>query len=115
MSVHRAVADVLLGMGIVAELICVLGVCWMRDAVDKLHFVAAGSTLGPILVGAAVILTGFASASATIQSVVALAAVAVLNPVLTHATGRLAWQREYAGRRRPEGTMGSSGRPRSAS
>lgn len=97
MSAHLVVADALLVAGVAAELLCVLGVCWMRSTFDKLHFAAAASTLGPVLVAVATVLVGFSSPSATIQCAVALAAIVLLNPVLTHATGRLAWEIEVRG------------------
>lgn len=42
MSATTLVADVLLGAGVLAELVCCLGVVWMRDVFDRLHFSAAG-------------------------------------------------------------------------
>lgn len=85
-------ADFFLYAGILAELVCVIGVVWMKDTFDQLHFSAAGSTLGPLLIAVAVVLTGFSSLSGTVECVVAVAALITLNPVLTHATGRLAWR-----------------------
>ena len=58
MSARTASADVLLALGVLAELLCVLGVVWMRDALDRLHFAGAGTTVGPLLVGAAVLVNG---------------------------------------------------------
>jgi monovalent cation/proton antiporter MnhG/PhaG subunit len=89
-SVRIAAADVLLVLGVLTELICVIGVVWLRDVFDRLHFVGAGSTVGPVLVGIAVCVNGMSTASALAQSLAALAALVVLNPVLTHATGRAA-------------------------
>jgi monovalent cation/proton antiporter MnhG/PhaG subunit len=89
-SAVRVVADVALAAGVVAQLVCCLGVWWMRDVFDRLHFAAAGSTVGPVLIGVAVALTGFSSVSGTVQALAAVAFLVVLNPVLTHATGRAA-------------------------
>jgi monovalent cation/proton antiporter MnhG/PhaG subunit len=91
-SAHEVVAEVLVTFGVAAELICVLGVCWLRDVFDKLHFAAASSTLGPLSIGAAAVAAGFSSISATIQCVVAVLLLVALNPVLTHVTARLVWQ-----------------------
>ena len=88
MSLRAATADTLVVLGVLAELLCVLGVVWMRDVLDRLHFAAAGTTIGPVLVAAAVAVAGMATVSALVQSLAALVALVVLNPVLTHATGR---------------------------
>ena len=88
MSVRTVAADALLVLGVTAEVVCVVGVVWMRDVFDRLHFVAAGTTMGPVLVAAAVGLTGMSSVSALVESLAALLLLLVLNPVLTHATAR---------------------------
>jgi multisubunit Na+/H+ antiporter MnhG subunit len=84
----HVVATVLLWCGVAAELLCVVGVVWLRDAFDGLHFVAAATTVGPVLIAVAVILTGFPSVAGTIGCVSACVALLVLNPMLTSATGR---------------------------
>jgi monovalent cation/proton antiporter MnhG/PhaG subunit len=89
-SVAEAAARALLVMGVAAELVCCVGVWWMRDVFDRLHFSAAGTTLGPVLIGVSVVLTGFSSLSGTVQSVAAVVFLLVLNPVLTHSTARAA-------------------------
>jgi monovalent cation/proton antiporter MnhG/PhaG subunit len=92
-------ADVLLGLGVLAELVACLGVLWMRDVFDRLHFSGTGTTLGPVLLAAAVLVTGTSATSATVQLVAALLLLVLLNPVLTHVTGR-ALHRLRAGRQR---------------
>ncbi|MFF9408100.1 monovalent cation/H(+) antiporter subunit G [Streptomyces anandii] len=90
MSAAHVVADIALAAGVVAQLACCLGVWWMRDVFDRLHFSAAGTTLGPLLIGVSVAITGFSSLSGTVQALAAIALLVLLNPVLTHATGRAA-------------------------
>ena len=80
-------------VGILAEVACVVGLLWWRDIFDRLHFVAAATTVGPVLVGSAVCLAGMSTASALTQSLAALALLVVFNPVLTHATGRAVHRR----------------------
>ena len=92
MSARVVAADLLLGAGVLAEVLCCVGVIWMRDVFDRLHFAGAGTTVGPVLLVAAVLLTGTSTWAATVELVVALVALLLLNPVLTHATGR-AFQR----------------------
>lgn len=78
----------LLSFGCFCECICVVGVVWFRDAFDQLHFASAASTVGLFSFVAAVIVQGFASASGTIDCVVALVLTFVLSPVMISATSR---------------------------
>jgi multisubunit Na+/H+ antiporter MnhG subunit len=95
-TVRDVVAVVLVTAGVAAQVTCVVGVLWLRDVFDALHFAAASSTVGPVLIGAAAVAAGFTSPSATIQCVVAMALLVALNPLLTHVTARLAWHRQTA-------------------
>ncbi|HEX5561647.1 MAG TPA: monovalent cation/H(+) antiporter subunit G [Nocardioidaceae bacterium] len=97
MSATTVVADTLLGAGVLAEIVCCAGVLWMRDVFDRLHFAAAGTTVGPVLLAAAVLVTGTSATSATVELIAALFLLLLLNPVLTHATGR-AFRRLSSGR-----------------
>src|SRR5437764_4186605 len=91
----NAVVDVLLAAGVAAELVCCLGVAVMRDVYDRLHYASAGTSVGPFLVLAALLVReGLAS-----QGLEAIAVVALLflaNPLVVHATGRAA-RRVYRG------------------
>lgn len=97
MSVRTAAADVLVVLGVLAELVCVVGVVWMREVLDRLHFAAAGTTVGPVLVAVAIAVAGMSTVSALVQSLAALLALLVLNPVLTHATGRAVYRLRRTG------------------
>jgi monovalent cation/proton antiporter MnhG/PhaG subunit len=46
----------LLYLGVACQLVCVVGVVAMRGPFDRLHYAGAGTTLGPLLVGAALVL-----------------------------------------------------------
>lgn len=94
---HDAVVALLV-FGCLCELVCVLGLLWMRDAFDQLHFSGASSTIGLLAVAVAVALTGFSTVSGTIDCEVALGLTFVLNPVMVSATGR-------AGRRMRFGSL----------
>jgi multisubunit Na+/H+ antiporter MnhG subunit len=61
----------------------------MRTVYDRLHFVGAGTTLGPLLVGAAVLVRQTTS-SAGIETFVTMGFILLLGPVLTLATVRAA-------------------------
>lgn len=84
-----AVVFTLLGLAVAAELVCVLGVLVMRTVYDRLHYTGAASTVGPLLLLAAVLIRE----GMTSQSMETIAAVALLflaNPLLVHATARAA-------------------------
>jgi monovalent cation/proton antiporter MnhG/PhaG subunit len=89
-SAPDVLARVLLAAGVLAQLLCCVGLWWMRDVFDRLHYAAAGTTAGPVLIGASVAITGFSSPSGTVQTLAALAFLLVLNPLLVHATARAA-------------------------
>ncbi|WP_306187308.1 MULTISPECIES: monovalent cation/H(+) antiporter subunit G [unclassified Streptomyces] len=121
MSAARVASDVALATGVAAQLVCCVGVWWMRDVFDRLHFAAAGTTVGPVLIGVSVALSPFSSPSGTVQALAALLFLVVLNPVLTHATGRAARHRVLrdsgppSPQGPPENGHGSSGTPPEAS
>jgi multisubunit Na+/H+ antiporter MnhG subunit len=59
----RIVLDVLVGLGVGAEVISCIGLLVMRSAIDRLHYASAGTALGPALLAAAVcVREGFVSA-----------------------------------------------------
>ena len=85
----------LLSAGCACEVVCVIGVLWMRSGFDQLHFSGAATTLGLALIGVAVVLQGFHSLSGTIDCVVALALTFFLAPVMAMATARAGRRMEY--------------------
>jgi monovalent cation/proton antiporter MnhG/PhaG subunit len=91
MSAAELAAQVLLWTGVAAQLVSCVGVWWMRDVFDRLHYTAASSTIGPVLIGTSVVVTGGAGGiSGTVETVTACAVVLLLGPVVTHAVGRAA-------------------------
>ena len=89
MTARDLIVDVLLALGVGAELICCLGVLLMRNAFDRLHYSSAATTLGPILIGAAVLVRESVSAGG-LQTIAIVALVFLLNPVVEIATARAA-------------------------
>jgi len=81
--------DIFLTLGVGCQLVCCLGVVVMRTALDRLHYAAAGTTLGPILVGIAVLIRESVSAGG-LETIATVAFLVLLNPVLTIATARAA-------------------------
>jgi monovalent cation/proton antiporter MnhG/PhaG subunit len=81
--------DVFLVLGIGAEVVCCLGVLVMRNAFDRLHYSAAATTLGPFLIGGAILLRESIS-SAGLEVIATMAFLFLLNPVVETATARVA-------------------------
>lgn len=89
MKTSDILVDVFLALGVSCQFICCLGVLAMRNVFDRLHFVGAGATVGPLLIGAAVLVRQTTSA-AGIETVVTMALLVLLSPVLLLATVRAA-------------------------
>ncbi len=86
---NGTLVDVLLGLGVAAELVCVLGLVAGATVFDRLHYAAAGTTVGPVLVLAAVL----GKEGLNNSGLDAIAAVGILflaGPIATHAIARAA-------------------------
>jgi monovalent cation/proton antiporter MnhG/PhaG subunit len=81
--------DVFLILGVACQFICCVGVVAMRTVFERLHYAGAGTTLGPLLVGAAVLVRQTTSA-AGIETIVTMALLVLLGPVVVLATARAA-------------------------
>ena len=97
MSAVDVAADVLLVIGVAAEVVCVLGLVTRRSVYDRLHYAAAATTIGPGCIACAIALretvTPFGSVelnSACLETLGTGFALFLLNPVLTHAVARAA-------------------------
>jgi len=85
--VRHAAVDVLVAVGVAAELSCCLGLLLMRDAFDRLHYVAAGTTLPPVAIAVGVLVEEGLNSS-SINALVVAAVLLLANPLLVHATAR---------------------------
>jgi monovalent cation/proton antiporter MnhG/PhaG subunit len=83
------IVDVLLALGVGAELICCFGVLMMRNVFDRLHYSSAATTVGPILIGVAVLVRESVSAGG-LQTIATVSLLFLLNPVVLIATARAA-------------------------
>ncbi|HKB93871.1 MAG TPA: monovalent cation/H(+) antiporter subunit G [Gaiellaceae bacterium] len=81
--------DVLLAVGVAAELACVAGVVLMRTTYDRLHYAAAGTTVPAFLILAAALVREHLS-SGGLDAIAAIAVLFLLNPILVTATARAA-------------------------
>jgi multisubunit Na+/H+ antiporter MnhG subunit len=89
MHASDLVVDVLLGLGVAAELLCVAGVLVMRTTLDRLHYTAAATTVPAVLVLVAVLVRVHLSAGG-LQAIATVALLFLVNPVLVIATARAA-------------------------
>lgn len=81
--------DVLLGLGVAGELLCVAGVLVMRTTFDRLHYSAAATSVPAFLVLAAVLVREHMSAGG-LEALAAVFLLFLLNPALVIATARVA-------------------------
>ena len=89
MTTRDLLVDLFLGLGVGCQIVCCLGVLVMRNVFDRLHYAAAGTTLGPFLIGGAVLIRESVS-SGGLETIATVAFLFLLNPVLTIATARAA-------------------------
>jgi multisubunit Na+/H+ antiporter MnhG subunit len=89
MKASDILVDVFLTLGVGVQAVCCLGVLVMRSAFDRLHYAGAGTILGPLLVGAAVLVRQTTSA-AGIETVATMVLLVLLGPALVLATARAA-------------------------
>lgn len=80
------VAYALLAMGALLELLAVLGICVMRDTLDRLHCVSL-SSWGALLVGTSILVAQSFSLLGDKALLTGLLT-AFLSPVLVHTTAR---------------------------
>ena len=77
--------DVLLGLGVAGELLCVAGVLVMRTTFDRLHYASAATTVPAFLVLAATLVQEHVTAGG-LQAIVAVGLLFLLNPAVVIAT-----------------------------
>jgi monovalent cation/proton antiporter MnhG/PhaG subunit len=85
--------DVFLVLGVACQIVCCVGVVAMKNVYDRLHYAAAGTTLGPVFVGVAILIRESVSA-AGLETIATVVLLFVLNPVVTIATARAAQRLE---------------------
>ena len=88
------IVDVLVGLGVGAELVCCAGLLAMRSAIDRLHYVAAATVVGPVLVAAAVCVEEGLFTASGLNAIVVALLLAFLGAALVTATGRVIRGRE---------------------
>jgi monovalent cation/proton antiporter MnhG/PhaG subunit len=93
--------DVLLALGVAAELLCVVGLLLTRTAYDRLHYAGVAGIVGPAAIGAAIVMRETVSASGGVEltsggleALCSAVFLLALNPILGHAIARAARLRE---------------------
>ena len=111
MTAHGIVADVLLGLAAAVVLVSSAGILIMRDAYQKLHYVAPIAVVAPVIVALAVLVqSGWTENSG--ETWLALLFMVIGGPFLAHATIRAARIREKGDWRSGAGQPGAGrGRP----
>lgn len=94
MNASALAIDMLLSLGVAAELVCCLGLVAMRNAFDRLHYAGAASTVGPVLIGAALLIRESLSGPG-VKTILVVVFVVVAGAVVTSATARMARLREH--------------------
>jgi multisubunit Na+/H+ antiporter MnhG subunit len=89
MQASDLAVDILLGLGVVAELLCVAGVLVMRTTFDRLHYAGAATSVPAFLVLAAALVREHMSAGG-LQAIAAVGLLFLLNPALLIATAQAA-------------------------
>lgn len=89
MTVRQLIEDVLLGVGVSLELLCCLGFFVVRNVFDRLHYAMAATTLGPILIAAAIVVRESLTQPG-INAILVAVLLFVLGPVVATATARAA-------------------------
>jgi multisubunit Na+/H+ antiporter MnhG subunit len=89
MHASDVAVDVLLALGVAAELLCVAGVLVMRTTLDRLHYTGAATTVPAVFVLVAVLVRVHLSAGG-LQAIATVALLFLVNPVLVIATARAA-------------------------
>jgi multisubunit Na+/H+ antiporter MnhG subunit len=87
------VGGILLGVGVVAELVCCLGLALADEVYGRLHFLAGAGTVGAASLTAAVIVEHGLS-SYGVKALLVLVALMGFGPVLAHAIAHMARVRE---------------------
>lgn len=82
--------DILLALGVAAELLCVAGILVMRTTLDRLHYAAATTTVPAFLILAAVLVREHLSAGG-IEAIAAVALLFLFNPALVITIARAAY------------------------
>jgi multisubunit Na+/H+ antiporter MnhG subunit len=89
MGASDLAVDILLGLGVAGELLCVAGVLLMRTTFDRLHYASAATTVPAFFVLAATLIREHVSAGG-LEAIAAVGLLFLLNPAVLLATAMAA-------------------------
>lgn len=92
-ALQHGLAGALVAAAALLALLSALGLVLMRDAWQRLHFVAPPSTLGAAMLTAAIALES--GAKAAVKPLLVTVLLTALNGVVTHALARAAYVRRH--------------------
>ena len=85
---------VLVWLGVAVELVCCAGLVAMRNAIDRLHYAAAATTVGPALIAAAVCVQEGVFTTSGLDAIGVALLLSLLGAALGVATARVIRLRE---------------------
>lgn len=91
------VAGAVLGLGLAALAVSLLGMLRAPTPADSLHHLSAGSVWGPLLVGLALVLDAGPLSESGVKTALAVLLVLLQSPLSSHELVRLAFLRERQG------------------
>ena len=89
MSASDLAVDVLLGLGVAGELLCVAGVLVMRTTFDRLHYASAATSVPAFLVLAATLVREHVTTGG-LEAIAAVGLLFLVNPAVLLATAMAA-------------------------
>jgi multisubunit Na+/H+ antiporter MnhG subunit len=92
-SVDHAVIAALIGLAVLVEAVCCIGILVMRTPLQRLHYVGPATMVCPVLVALAVAVSKNPLSGAGLKALFIAALLVVFGPVISHATGRAALAR----------------------
>jgi monovalent cation/proton antiporter MnhG/PhaG subunit len=93
-SAHEIAVHVLVWTAVASEIVCCVGLVAARDVFARLHYSAAASTLGPVLVAIAIAVEEGVRSTAAAAALVVAVFLFFGNPAVTIATSRAARARQ---------------------
>jgi multicomponent Na+:H+ antiporter subunit G len=93
-SAQSIIVDVLVGLAVTMNLLSAVGAMVMKDAYQRLHYLAPPSSLAPLLLTIA-LFVGEPDHQAGFKMLLVLLLVNAINGVVTHATARAARIRDH--------------------
>lgn len=89
---HLVIAA-LLTLTVLVEIVCCLGILSMKTTLQRLHYVGPITMLAPLLVAIAIAVSKNPLSGASLKAFFIAAVLMVFGPIVSHATGRAAYER----------------------